>query len=112
MDPHKRDKGRTDEDFVGQRVHQDAEIGDQLVFAGDLAIEVVGEAREAEKDQRNGFVKADLRKDHREKGHGQNESRNGELIGKVHANSGSVTIRLKQDRSWWRILRKIVRLSK
>src|ERR1043165_4772029 len=113
MNAHKCDKRRTDQDFVRQRVHQNTEIRDQLVFAGNLAVEIVREACEAEKNQRNSLVKADLGKNHREERHRQNESRNGELVGKVHANSGSVTRpRHKQDRSWWRILRKIVRLSK
>ena len=35
---HQRDEGRAGEDFVGQRIHERAEVGDEIAVARELAI--------------------------------------------------------------------------
>ena len=47
----KRDECRADENLVGQRIHQDAEIRDEIVATGDYAVEIIGNARGTEEEQ-------------------------------------------------------------
>lgn len=46
------DERRADHQLVGQGIHQLAKVGDKVVFAGDVAVQPVGEGCDAEGQQR------------------------------------------------------------
>ena len=58
---HEGDERRAGHDLVRQRVHEDAEIGDQIAGAGDAAIQKIRHARETEKNQRQRVAVGELR---------------------------------------------------
>ena len=80
--------------FIGQGVHKLAEIGDQMVFAGDVAVEEIGEGGHR-KDHaghqvelrvvRVGADLAAVRKEEEERH--QNHAQHRELVGQVHSAS-------------------------
>ena len=75
--PHKRDERRANQDFVRQRVHQNPEIGDELVAAGDAAVKVIRQAGGAEKQEGNRLMPAKIHEDRHQKGERQDKTGDG-----------------------------------
>jgi hypothetical protein len=50
------------QNFVRQRVHEDSEVGDEIVAARDHAVKVVRQRRGAEEQQGEGFKKTSVHK--------------------------------------------------
>jgi len=48
---HERNERRADQYLVRQRVHQNAEVGDQAASARDAPVQIIGETGHAEKNQ-------------------------------------------------------------
>ena len=57
------DERRADHQLVRQGIHQLAEVGDEVVLAGDVAVQPVGEGGDAEGQQRQLFQFSDVQND-------------------------------------------------
>ena len=51
----KNEKGEVDKHFVGQRVEEGAEIGDDFLFASPFAVDEVGQGGNNKNDERSDF---------------------------------------------------------
>src|SRR6266481_4517909 len=72
--PDEGNKSGADQDLIGERVHQDAEISDEFVAPRDHAVEVISQAGGGEEQQREAFVIGNFGKDHGQKPHRQEEA--------------------------------------
>ena len=76
-----RHKRGTSHDLVGKRVHEFAEVGDEIARPGDAAIQEVGDSRQAEKNQGQRVVVRETGEHGPKKHHRQPETGDGEFIG-------------------------------
>ena len=70
---HKRDKRRTGHDFIRQRIHQDAEVGDEFAGTRDATVQKVSDPGQAEKKQGQGVMKRNRGKQDPDKDRRQGE---------------------------------------
>src|ERR1700722_14442918 len=75
-------------DLVRQRIHQDAEVRDQIPRTRNPAIQKICDPRQAEEKQRQRIPEWDRRRPEKQpkKNHRQHKTRGGEFVWQVHAN--------------------------
>lgn len=83
------------EDLVGERIGEFAEVGDQVIAAGDLAVERVGDRSRSEQQSRRGEVEREVDQDRRDHERHQNDAQDRQFIRQVHFFHRQVPFRME-----------------
>ena len=81
----KANEGGGGENLVGQRIHELAEIGDELVTPGNLAIEPIGECGEQEQPECHAEAVGKIHRETDDKKRREPQPRQRQAVWKIHA---------------------------